>query len=43
MKIIGIALICICFAVGLLYCAPIVINDGIDIIKEIEAEDDEED
>ena len=31
---IGIAIISICFAVGLIYVAPIVIKDSIEIIKE---------
>ena len=33
MKIVGILIIGICFYIGLLYCAPIVVRDGIEEFK----------
>ena len=40
-KIIGILIIGICFYIGLGYCAPIVIRDGIEAFKSAYVEDQE--
>ena len=38
-QVIGIGIITICFLIALLYVAPIVIKDTIELIKEVKNED----
>jgi len=38
---IGLLLLFICFGIGIFYCAPIIIRDGLATLKEIKEMDEE--